>query len=470
MLDRAAGALVGLAVGDALGAGYEFTGGTDDPKMIGGGAFGFEPGEWTDDTQMAVCIAEEAATGTLDPLAVGARFIAWLREGPKDVGIQTRSVLGGVGGPSELPSAAATHFERSPQNSAGNGSLMRTAPVALAYLDDEGAMVEAARTISGLTHGDPLAAEACVLWCVAIRRAIREGRLDGIYEGLNYLETDAAERWRDWLDEAATRDPSSFTPNGFVVPALQAAYSAVLATAPSEDAEMPCVHLRDGLRRAISIGGDTDTVAAIAGQLLGARYGVSAVPAEWLAVVHGWPKPYRVPDLVRLAILSAQHGGAGSEKWPSAAHLKDEYERTGGCGPGAIRLNEDDEVWLGGFAALEEAERFDVVVSLCRVGREDTPGEGIRIAPRIIDAEGENPNLDFLLSDLARQICSWRDQGKSVLIQCARAQRRTPAVAAAYLAERFSLSGDQGWRQVEDFHPGVRENPDFIDALDRLWG
>ena len=91
--NRAAGVLVGLAAGDALGAGYEFGPAFDGPvAMIGGGPFGWEPGEWTDDTQMVLCIAEQAATGDLDLDALGDRFIAWANEA-NDIGNQTRAML-----------------------------------------------------------------------------------------------------------------------------------------------------------------------------------------------------------------------------------------------------------------------------------------------------------------------------------------------------------------------------------------
>ena len=91
--NRAAGVLVGLAAGDALGAGYEFGPAFDGPvAMIGGGPFGWEHGEWTDDTQMALCIAEQAATGDLDLDALGDRFIAWANEA-NDIGNQTRAML-----------------------------------------------------------------------------------------------------------------------------------------------------------------------------------------------------------------------------------------------------------------------------------------------------------------------------------------------------------------------------------------
>jgi ADP-ribosyl-[dinitrogen reductase] hydrolase len=109
-------------------------------------------------------------------------------------------------------------------------------------------------------------------------------------------------------------------------------------------------------------------------------------------------------------------------------------------------------------------------VSLCRVGRLDTPGEGIRIAPRLIDREGANPNLDFILTDLASQICRWREQGRSVLIHCVQGQRRTPAVAAAYLAQHLGIDGKQAWRRAAAVLPGAMRNPDFAVSLHRRWG
>src|ERR1700733_12069197 len=120
--------------------------------MIGGGLGPWEPGEWTDDTQMALCIAEEAATGHLDALAVAGRFLDWYLGHPKDVGNQTAAVLGASETPADARSRAIEHFEHYPHNSAGNGSLMRTAPVALAALGDDTQLVALATEVSGLTH------------------------------------------------------------------------------------------------------------------------------------------------------------------------------------------------------------------------------------------------------------------------------------------------------------------------------
>src|SRR6516225_3124768 len=198
-LDRACGVLLGTAAGDALGAAYEFgppRGPEQEVAMVGGGAFGWEPGEWTDDTSMAIAIAEVAATGAdlrdeeaLD--AIAQRWHDWSHDA-KDVGVQTRSVLSragrhGISAQTAREESAALH-QRSGRT-AGNGSLMRTAPVALVYLDDEAALVEAARGVSELTHYDPEAGDACVLRCFAIRHAILTGLLD-VRIGLQHTDAD----------------------------------------------------------------------------------------------------------------------------------------------------------------------------------------------------------------------------------------------------------------------------------------
>jgi ADP-ribosylglycohydrolase len=305
--DRAAGALVGLAVGDALGAGYEVASApfTGTAEMIGGGLGGFAPGEWTDDTSMAICVVQVAATGHLAATAVAGRFLDWYRSHPPDVGNQTRDVLSTATHAGEVAARAAQRFARRPNSSAGNGALMRTAPVALAHLGDDTAIVATAHEISALTHADPLSGEACALWCIAIDRAIREQRLDGIRDGLGLLAADRAAWWRERLDEAEQGHLDRFRPNGYVVTALQAAHGAI-ATTPIPTDE-PARHLQDTLHRVIGIGDDTDTTAAIAGQLLGARWGASAIPARWRRMLHGWPG-LTGTDLEELAILTVQGG------------------------------------------------------------------------------------------------------------------------------------------------------------------
>nr|EMP10689.2 crystallin [Gordonia sp. NB41Y] len=307
MQSRAVGALLLTAVGDALGVPYEFgrrLGATDIPEMIGGGLGDYAPGEWSDDTSMAVAIAEVAATGAdlasaegLDAVARG--FLRWVSDfpgsRPPDIGNQTYAVLDAARRrlqqePDAAPGAVlreiSNAYAAAHPRSAGNGALMRTAPVALAHLDDREHLADAARAVAALTHADELAGDSCVLWCEAIRIAIHEARFD-IRGGLDLLPTDRRGRWAEWLTAAETDSPLEFAPNGFTVSALQAAASAVLQTPVVEDE--PERHHLEALYTAIRIGNDTDTVAAIAGGLLGARWGADVVSAAHREAVHGWP-------------------------------------------------------------------------------------------------------------------------------------------------------------------------------------
>jgi ADP-ribosyl-[dinitrogen reductase] hydrolase len=275
-LDRAVGVLLGAAAGDALGVPYEYGSRPlppvgESPRMLGGGLGGYAPGQWSDDTEMGCVIGQIAADGAdlrdpavLDRIADG--FLGWYADGPADVGNQTRAVLSGGrpgrGSAQRLRERAVALHARTGRT-AGNGSLMRTGPVALAHLGDTAAIVDAARAVSALTHHDPQAGDACVLWCLAIDHAVRTGELD-VRVGLGFVGPE----WAELLDEAERGTPERFAGrNGWVVAALQAAWAAV-RTARS---------LEDGLVAAVRGGGDTDTVAAIAGALLGARFGGSAV-------------------------------------------------------------------------------------------------------------------------------------------------------------------------------------------------
>jgi ADP-ribosylglycohydrolase len=415
---------------------------------------------------MAICIAQEAATGNLDPRAVAGRFLDWYRSGPADVGIQTSGVLSRARAAREVAASAARYFQDHPNGSAGNGSLMRTGPVALAALGDDDAIVELAMTISSLTHGDPLAGEACVLWCVAIDRAIRQGHFDGVREGVDLLPHDRRAFWSDRLDEAAAGPPSRFCPNGFVVPALQAALSSIWNT-PVPEVE-PCRHLQHALHAAIRIGNDTDTVGAIAGSLLGARWGSTAIPVEWQLQLHGWPG-YKARDLVRLGVLAATGGKPDSSGWPEADDLTDYYKRNFPADPIVQALAEDPGVLLANVYGAADA-KADVTVSLCRMGRtqlESPNWAEVRLLD--FDAAADNPNLDFMFHNLAQAMVRWRDNGMSVLVHCVQAERRTPAVAAAYLAEKLGISGDEALRRVRVQLPGMRTSVAFTAALRRLW-
>ncbi|MGB6004708.1 MAG: ADP-ribosylglycohydrolase family protein [Ornithinimicrobium sp.] len=312
-LNRAAGVVLTQACGDALGVPYEMAEPPrSEPAMIGGGLGDYAPGEWSDDTQMSVCILTVAATGadlTSDQAlrTICQGFRAWYADNPADIGIHTRSVLredAATDAP-EDPAAmlrASEAVHRRTGQSAGNGALMRTGIVGLTRLADREATAQAAREAARVTHWDDLAGESGVLWCEAIRVAVIEGELD-LASGVDLLPIQRRTRWLAIIDEAATSDPRVFTGNGFTVTALQAAWSSIVKSSRSAT-EHP---IRGALHTAISVGNDTDTVAAITGALVGARYGASAVPRPWRRMVHGWPG-MDGESLVRLATLTAGQG------------------------------------------------------------------------------------------------------------------------------------------------------------------
>ncbi|MFJ4714522.1 ADP-ribosylglycohydrolase family protein [Streptomyces sp. NPDC088785] len=299
---RAAGAVVGAAVGDALGAPFEFgpAGGFSarfpvpgaGGEMCGGG--GWEPGEATDDTQMAVLVAESLLErGGLDLPDIFARFQRWAVSEPKDIGLQTEDVL-----TNGLPwdTAAPLHFQITGR-AAGNGSLMRASTSAVHFAAaGRRATMDAARRIAALTHGDAAAWEGTALFHELVRVAL-EGAdpLTALPDTLSLVHPAHRARYAavlapDWHPDRATEF------NGAVWPCLGSAVWALRTTTGFEDA----------VRAAIDLGGDTDTVAAVTGGLAGAVHGLDAIPEHWTRPLHV-PLPghdgrvLRLTDLLDLA-------------------------------------------------------------------------------------------------------------------------------------------------------------------------
>lgn len=458
--DRAIGVLVGQAAGDALGVPYEYGSATlvGEPQMLGGGLGGIAPGQWSDDTEMALCIAQVSATGAdlrtgeaLEQVAQG--FLRWYDDGPPDIGIQTQRVLSETrrrGGSAAVMRQVSQELHEQTGRTAGNGSLMRTGPVALAHLGDADAIAEAARAVSALTHADPVAGDACALWCLAIDHAVRTGELD-VRVGLPHVDTAY---WSPLLDEAETVQPSHYAhSNGWVVTALLGAWSAISATDG----------LVAGLHAAVAGGGDTDTVAAIAGQLLGARYGAGAVPARYRRRLHGWPG-LRVRDLHRLAFLTVHGGKDGPEGWPSAATIPSyRWAETT-----VTRHPDDDGVLLGAVGAVRPGIA-DAVVSMCRMG---APLEGV--APEdhvefwVIDKEHANNDLGGQLLDAALTVRELRREGKTVLLHCVHAHTRTPTVAAVYGALVTGSTPAQALERVVAVLPSASPRRSFVRVLEQM--
>ncbi|WP_258382693.1 ADP-ribosylglycohydrolase family protein [Streptomyces sp. NTH33] len=474
-------------MGDALGVPYEFQATLREgqrPQMIGGGLGPYKPGEYSDDTQMQVCVAEVAATGAdlrapeaLD--AVAANFQRWLDGGASDVGNQTRAVLNAAGRASGAAGAAmleaARAYAAGHSKSAGNGSLMRTGIVALAHLGDVAAMAEAAVAVGALTHPDPDCADACVLWCSGIRTAVLEGTFDGVRAGLDLLPVERRGVWARRLDEAEAHPPHHFGNNGWVVHAFQAAWSAITRTPVPElspaEGSFPAQHLRLALEAAVRAGTDTDTVAAIVGALLGARWGCSGIPLQWQQAVHGWPG-LTGTDLVRLAVRTARGGQDDGAGWPSTARMPVPVGSPRGF---AIPHPHDSGMVLGNLALFQGGEPVDVdaVVSLCRMGTTPVlPGADVEhVRVWLVDRDGDNANLHYVVDQAAREVLRLRREGKRVLLHCAAGQSRTPAVAAVYSHLATGIDAEialSDLREVLLHGWHLSEHAELLDAVHAL--
>ncbi|MFV9425526.1 ADP-ribosylglycohydrolase family protein [Microbacterium sp. S1037] len=310
-MDRAVGTVIVSAAGDALGSAYEFGPALPDEVTpeFGVGHFGHGAGEWTDDTSMAIPVLDELAAGRrlTDPAALERIVAAWQgwAQSALDVGAQTRHVLGRIPSPPMMDAirtaARAVHDETG--RSGGNGSLMRTGPVALGYLDRPD-LTAAAAAVAQLTHWEDDNVDACALWCAAIRHGILTGELDMCGQ-LDVVPQDRRDRWAALIDEALVsgRHPRDFRDaNGWVVRAFQGALAAVSGAAGPLDA----------IERAVRGGNDTDTVAAIAGSLAGAVWGADALPDSHTTVLHGWPG-IDAAELARRARLAV--GASAVSAW-----------------------------------------------------------------------------------------------------------------------------------------------------------
>lgn len=488
-LDRAAGVMVGLACGDALGAAYEFGGpySADMPvEMKGGGAFGWEPGEWTDDTAMAIPLLEIVESGerprgyNLRPAV--QRWIEWMNDA-KDVGNQTSAVLGEV----ELAArddfyrldiaaeTAAREFQERFPDAAGNGSLMRTAPYGLVGQDLEYVAMTAAGQ-SELTHPHHDTMAACAIWSAAISHAVDTGELD-LRKGLEasagvVLDEDTHRLWLSRIEEAETYPPEHFTKNGWVVQALQGAWSSIVHS--GNRAENDPHHVRRALEMAVRGGGDTDTVAAIAGGLIVAAYGVSAIPLEWKRRIHGWPG-WRAEELIEHAVKATRMWNEQDKDfdnaWPSTDYCDySDWRGTDTC----IAHPHDRGVYLGGIGALNRLlADVDAVVSLCRIGRRQVPDSVKRedsVSIWLVDsaAAADNQYIDFTLTEAADMVARMRKEGKTVLLHCVQAHSRTPAVGALYAARHLGVPIDDALRNVNTVLPMANPNPAFVAAIRRI--
>jgi ADP-ribosylglycohydrolase len=282
--DRFRGALLGLAAGDAVGTTVEFKPpGTFEPvtDMTGGGPFRLPAGAWTDDTSMALCLAESLVECRgFDPVDQLERYVRWYRAGYLsstgrcfDIGNATRQAL------QRFERTREPYPGRADPDAAGNGPLMKLAPVALAYAADEREAVRLAAQSALTTHGAPQAADAARYFAGLLVGALRGASIDqllheGVFEPVPGIWARAPLHPEVAGVAAGSflhKEPPAIRGAGYVVHALEAALWAVSRTRTFEDAVLAAVNLGD----------DADTTAAIAGQLAGALHGAGAIPPRW---------------------------------------------------------------------------------------------------------------------------------------------------------------------------------------------
>ena len=289
--DRAAGALLGVHAGDSLGATTEFSSPNPNPDtwvrdIVGGGAFNWAPGDPTDDTDLTAAVVraytdliaagtEQTVDAVLD--ACGRHFLAWYRSGPKDIGGTTSGALGRLRRTNDPASSGNSDPEAQ-----ANGSLMRCIPTAVYRKDDPDRLTEETVAISAITHASPVARESCLLYNRAVASLINGVDVrTAITDAINGLDGTVVGRIASSRLEAPVDSPMPWQRGGWVLTALDIALWAALQTDRSAE---------DLLVEIINKGGDADTNGAIAGGILGARDGASALPDRWIATLRLGPE------------------------------------------------------------------------------------------------------------------------------------------------------------------------------------
>lgn len=275
-VDRSRGALLGLAVGDAIGTTVEFKPrGSFTPltDMVGGGPFNLKPGQWTDDTSMALCLAASLIDHGFDLADQMDRYLQWYDNGYMsstgkcfDIGSTTSAAL-------ERYRADGNPMAGSKKaDSAGNGSIMRLAPVAICYQDVPELAVKLAAEQSKSTHHALECLVSCRLLAQALVRALQGLPKDDVLSPMPQDRPELIALSAIAQGQYKTKTAEQIRGSGYVVESLEAALWCFWQTNNFKD----CVLL------AANLGADADTTAAVAGQLAGAFYGETGIPAHWL--------------------------------------------------------------------------------------------------------------------------------------------------------------------------------------------
>ncbi len=419
---RAVGCIVGSAVGDALGAPFEFGSAGEYssrfPRPVHGGVGEmvgnhiWEPGQFTDDTEMGVIVAESLlARNGIDAYDQLTRFRAWGHDA-KDVGNLTREVLA-----SPLPAADAAREVmrlRGGRSTAGNGSLMRAAAGAVFFAaDGREATVDAALQLSAVTHADPLC-----LWAVAIQHELIRVALDGDdpVDAVDSVVALLPDEFRSVYEPllASTWTPDAGGPgNGSAMGALAQAVWALRRF--DTFAEV--------VTAVIDLGKDTDSVAAVAGALAGAKFGIQDIPTRWVTYVHGQVTGVdgkaRHYDHLALQELALSLLGHPSPPDPGDEPVLEPREIVPG-------------LWAGNRSGARTVPDDWAVVSLCRI--DQSMRRPIRREAYLIDQDSDhNPSLAAVVDDVLDSIDALVADGGQVVVHCLFGHSRTAFILAAHM-------------------------------------
>ena len=439
--DRARGALLGLAAGDAVGTSVEFQPrGSFEPvtDMLGGGPFELEPGQWTDDTSMALCLAESLIDRRgHDAADQMRRYLKWMNHGYFsatgkcfDVGVTTRNQL------RRFERTGEPHDPAVDEDSAANGSLMRLAPVSIRWSHEPDEVVAMAAASSRPTHPASRPVDSCKVLAAMTASLIRGvpweqvSATDFWTHGPLHPEVEAVARgsWRG-------KEPPAIKGTGYSVAALEAAIWAVAG------AKEFC----DAILRAVNLGDDADTTAAIAGQLAGARFGASVIPELWLELL-------ALRDRIE-TLADGLHGAATGQQnpWPFDERFHAWWVEPGRILAGEYPGSTSDEQLMFRLNALADSG-IETIVDLTCDGEHPAPyasrweeigysrGRKLRrVHHPIVDySTTTSEGYDEIVADIRREFSADRP----VFVHCLGGRGRTGTAVGCWLVSQGASAGE----------------------------
>lgn len=467
---RAIGSLLGSAIGDALGAPFEFgpagrwSAAFAEPvlvghgEMTGGGHFGWKPGEFTDDTQMALALAESiVACDGFDPAHTFDRFQAWARSAT-DIGTRTATALFSDEGWRN----AAKYAHDKLGDSGSNGSVMRIAPVGIAGVRWGGdTTMRVALEQSVLTHWSTMAGTGAVIVAELIRRIIVTGEFTNLIEPVlldvaDHVPTENVADYAVLLDE-------SFDPTTFVGPSNS---SALVCVAQAVWAVRTTASFADAVAAAIDLGGDTDTVAAVTGAIAGAFYGLQRIPVRWVTHVNGSLKR---PDGTWATYANASLHDLARELLGLSPATRTPTETP--VGPSVVAsLPGGSSVFAANLEGATLAPTEMAVVSMC-ITDDRFADHSFRREVYMRDEEGDNNSaLGFAVREAVDAIHAHLADGRNVVVHCHGGRSRTGLVLKAWHMEHHDSDHGAAHAWLESTWPlYATYNRTFTEFLDNEW-